>query len=38
VAIATTFGPNILESFTIWTDEVTEDGAVIPPQNRAMNA
>jgi transglutaminase-like putative cysteine protease len=24
VAIATTFGPNILESFKVWTDEVTE--------------
>ncbi|HET6143290.1 MAG TPA: transglutaminase family protein [Candidatus Acidoferrales bacterium] len=32
VAIATTFGPNILENFTIWTDEVDERGAVIPPQ------
>ena len=24
VAIATTFGPNILESFTVWTDEIAE--------------
>jgi transglutaminase-like putative cysteine protease len=32
VAIATTFGPNILESFTVWTDEIGEDGAVIPPR------
>ena len=27
VAIATTFGPNTLESFRIWTDEVAETGA-----------
>jgi transglutaminase-like putative cysteine protease len=38
VAIATTFGPNMLESFKIWTDEVAESGAVIPAMNRAMNA
>jgi transglutaminase-like putative cysteine protease len=44
VAIATTFGPNILENFTIWTDEVDERGAAIPPQplqspeTGAMNA
>jgi transglutaminase-like putative cysteine protease len=44
VAIATTFGPNILEKFTIWTDEVDESGTVIPPQplqhpqTGAMNA
>jgi transglutaminase-like putative cysteine protease len=38
VAIATTFGPNTLESFKIWTDEVAESGAVIPPLTRAMNA
>jgi transglutaminase-like putative cysteine protease len=25
VAIATTFGPNTLESFTVWTDEIPED-------------
>jgi transglutaminase-like putative cysteine protease len=25
VAIATTFGPNILESFRVWTDEVSEN-------------
>ena len=24
VAIATTFGPNTLESFTVWTDEIVE--------------
>ena len=38
VAIATTFGPNTLESFRIWTDEVAESGAVIPALKRAMNA
>jgi transglutaminase-like putative cysteine protease len=38
VAIATTFGPNSLESFKIWTDEVAESGAVIPALKRAMNA
>jgi transglutaminase-like putative cysteine protease len=38
VAIATTFGPNELESFKIWTDEVAESGAVIPALKRAMNA
>jgi transglutaminase-like putative cysteine protease len=38
VAIATTFGPNTLESFKIWTDEVAESGAVIHPLKRAMNA
>jgi transglutaminase-like putative cysteine protease len=27
VAIATTFGPNMLESFQIWTDEVAEANA-----------
>jgi transglutaminase-like putative cysteine protease len=37
VAIATTFGPNTLESFRIWTDEVAENGAVIPPLSRAMS-
>jgi hypothetical protein len=25
VAIATTFGPNTLESFTVWTDEVPSE-------------
>ena len=24
VAIATTFGPNTLQSFTVWTDEISE--------------
>jgi transglutaminase-like putative cysteine protease len=38
VAIATTFGPNTLESFKIWTDEVSESGAVIPALKGAMNA
>lgn len=33
VAIVTTFGPNTLESFRIWTDEVTESGTVIPPMS-----
>jgi len=27
VAIVTTFGPNVLESFKVWADEVTEPGA-----------
>ena len=27
VAIATTFGPNTLESFTVWTDEIEESAA-----------
>jgi transglutaminase-like putative cysteine protease len=26
VAIATTFGPNLLEKFTVWTDEISEGG------------
>jgi transglutaminase-like putative cysteine protease len=30
VAIATTFGPNILESFKVWTDEIAEGGAAGP--------
>jgi transglutaminase-like putative cysteine protease len=38
VAIAITFGPNTLESFKIWTDEVAESGAIIPALKRAMNA
>ena len=38
VAIATTFCPNTLDSFRIWTDEVAESGAVISPLKRAMNA
>jgi transglutaminase-like putative cysteine protease len=35
VAIVTTFGPNMLESFHIWTDEITESGAVIPASSGA---
>ena len=38
VAIATTFGPNTLESFKVWTDEVTENGSVIPAVNSQFNA
>jgi transglutaminase-like putative cysteine protease len=38
VAIATTFGPNTLESFRIWTDEVAETGASGSGLNNAMNA
>ena len=37
VAIVTTFGPNELESFNIWTDEVTESGAVVPPFSSAAS-
>ena len=29
VAIATTFGPNILEGFQVWTDEVSESAAKV---------
>ena len=28
VAIATTFGPNMLESFRVWTDEIPGSEAV----------
>jgi transglutaminase-like putative cysteine protease len=38
VAIVTTFGPNTLESFNIWTDEITESGAVVPPLSSAARA
>jgi transglutaminase-like putative cysteine protease len=38
VAIVTTFGPNTLERFTIWTDEVTETGAIVPPQSNQISA
>jgi len=34
VAIATTFGPNTLESFRVWTDEVAEGN----PMGSAMNS
>jgi transglutaminase-like putative cysteine protease len=37
VAIATTFGPNTLESFKVWTDEVTEGGSVVPVLNNQIN-
>ncbi len=30
VAIATTFGPTNLESFTVWTDEIGEDASTAP--------
>ena len=33
VAIGTTFGPNILEGFKVWTDEVDENMNVVPPMN-----
>jgi transglutaminase-like putative cysteine protease len=36
VAIATTFGPNTLESFNIWTDEVAESGAYPALNSAAM--
>jgi transglutaminase-like putative cysteine protease len=29
VAIVTTFGPNTLESFNIWTDEIAKDGTAL---------
>ncbi|MDB5396555.1 MAG: hypothetical protein JWM91_4061, partial [Rhodospirillales bacterium] len=29
VAIATTFGPNTLEKFTVWTDDVAEDAVAL---------
>jgi hypothetical protein len=31
VAIATIFGPNTLESFKVWTDEVAENVPGVPP-------
>jgi transglutaminase-like putative cysteine protease len=36
VAIATTFGPNTLESFKVWTDEVPDSGAYYPALNPEM--
>jgi transglutaminase-like putative cysteine protease len=30
VAIVTTFGPNTLETFEVWTDEVEKNNAVCP--------
>jgi transglutaminase-like putative cysteine protease len=38
VAIVTTFGPNELESFHIWTDEVAEPGAAGSGLQSAANA
>jgi transglutaminase-like putative cysteine protease len=38
VAIVTTFGPNTLESFNIWTDEVADDDAARPSLQSAANA
>jgi len=37
VAIATTFGPNTLESFRIWTDEVAENNASGSALNSGIN-
>jgi len=37
VAIATTFGPNTLESFKIWTDEVAENNASGSALNSGIN-
>ena len=37
VAIATTFGPNKLESFKVWTDEVTESSSLSPALNSQIN-
>jgi transglutaminase-like putative cysteine protease len=36
VAIVTTFGPNTLESFRVWTDEIEEGKTVIPSLNCAV--
>jgi hypothetical protein len=36
VAIVTTFGPNTLESFKVWTDEIEESKTVTPFLNRAI--
>ena len=38
VAIVTTFGPNTLESFKVWTDEIEESIAVSPSLNGAIKA
>jgi len=37
VAIATTFGPNTLESFKIWTDEVAESNSFGSAPNSGIN-
>jgi transglutaminase-like putative cysteine protease len=36
VALTTTFGVNQLQSFKVWTDEVTEDGRTLPGQHFAI--
>lgn len=36
VAIVTTFGPNTLESFKVWTDEIEESKTVSPSLNCAV--
>jgi len=36
VAIVTTFGPNTLESFQVWTDEVAENSAFSPIMNNEL--
>ena len=33
VAIATTFGPNTLETFKVWTDEIEEGITAGPPRS-----
>ena len=38
VAIVTTFGPNTLESFKVWTDEIEESKTVSPILNCAIRA
>ena len=38
VAIVTTFGPNTLESFKVWTDEIEESKTVSPSLNCAIRA
>ncbi len=37
VAIATTFGPNTLESFQVWTDEVPEKNSLNSSMSTGMN-
>ena len=37
VAIATTFGPNTLESFRVWTDEIAEGNPMGSAMNSGMN-
>jgi transglutaminase-like putative cysteine protease len=38
VAIITSFGPNTLESFKVWTDEVPENSVAIPAQTNQLSA